>query len=138
MHLDITLNFIRYNKYKILKGVRDTLDNRIRELRQERGLRQTDLANMINVSQQTISRIENGKNCLPADILVDLSRLFHVSADYILKLSDSRITEEYRIEIEKNIGQRMDAFLAYASLNRTNQELIYILIKRLQEQQNKK
>ncbi|HIZ81597.1 MAG TPA: helix-turn-helix domain-containing protein [Candidatus Mediterraneibacter pullistercoris] len=112
------------------------MDNRIRELRHERGLRQEDLAGMLNVSQQTISRIENGENSLPADILKDLSRLFRVSADYILKLSDSRMTEEYRIEIEKNIGQKMDFIRAYSRLNRTNQELISRLMGQLQEQQH--
>ena len=35
------------------------LENRVKELRTERGLRQGDLAEKMNVSQQTISRIEN-------------------------------------------------------------------------------
>ena len=48
------------------------MDNRIRELRNEKGLRQEDLAAMINVSQQTISRLENGENALTSDILINL------------------------------------------------------------------
>lgn len=46
------------------------MDNRIRELRNEKGLRQEDLAEMINVSQQTVSRLEKGEIALTADILV--------------------------------------------------------------------
>ena len=49
------------------------MDNRVRELRKERGLKQEELAAKINVSQQTISRIEKGENSLPADILVHLA-----------------------------------------------------------------
>lgn len=37
------------------------MENRIKELRNERGLRQEDLAEIINVSQQTISRLETEK-----------------------------------------------------------------------------
>lgn len=114
------------------------MDNRIRELRHERGLRQTDLAGLINVSQQTISRIENGEHAIPDDILRDLSKLFHVSADYILKLSDSRMTVEYRIEIERNIDRRMDFLRAYNGLSRTNQELICRLMGQLYEHQERK
>ena len=80
----------------------------MRELRYERGLRQEDLAGKINVSQQTISRIENGTNSIPADILIHLSRYFRVSADYILKLSDTRVTQECRTEVERKIEKGKD------------------------------
>lgn len=111
------------------------MDNRVRELRHEKGLRQVDLAGKTNVSQQTISRIENGMNSLPADILIHLSRFFHVSADYILKLSDTRVTEESRIEIERKIERGQDFFIAFEKLNSTNQELIGCLMRQLGEQQ---
>ena len=77
------------------------MENRVRELRCEKGLRQEDLAGKINVSQQTISRIENGNNSIPADILIHLSKYFRVSTDYILKLSDTRVTQECRMEVER-------------------------------------
>lgn len=44
--------------------------NRVKELRKERRLRQEELAGRINISQQTVSRIENGDNALAADILI--------------------------------------------------------------------
>ncbi|HIX63651.1 MAG TPA: helix-turn-helix domain-containing protein [Candidatus Mediterraneibacter colneyensis] len=113
------------------------MDNRIRELRNEKGLRQEDLAGILNVSQQTISRIENGENSLPADILIDLSKFFRVSADYILKLSDARMTREYRIEAEKSLEKRMDFYRMYERLNRTNQEFIDLIMLRLEECQKK-
>ena len=42
------------------KNIEDKLANRIRELRQARLLRQSDLANSVNVSRQTIIAIEKG------------------------------------------------------------------------------
>lgn len=114
------------------------MDNRIRELRNEKGLRQEDLAAMINVSQQTISRIETGETQIPVDILIHLSKLFHVSADYILKLSDTRMTAEYRIEVEKSIERNRDFCLAFERLSRVNQKLVGSLMKQLEDVQKEK
>ena len=114
------------------------MDNRIRELRNEKGLRQGDLAAMINVSQQTISRLENGENALTSDILINLSKVFHVSADYILKLSDSRLTQEWRIEINQNMERNTEICRVYDRLNSTNQELVYRLMGQLEEQQRER
>ena len=107
----------------------------MRELRCEKGLRQEDLAGAINVSQQTISRIENGMNSIPADILIHLSKYFRVSADYILKLSEDRVTQECRVEVERKIEKGKEFFLAFEKLSRTNQELIGCLMRQLGEQQ---
>lgn len=111
------------------------MDNRVKELRNEKGLRQEDLAGRINVSQQTISRIENGVNSLPADILIHLAKVFHVSVDYILKISDTRVTEECRIEVEKKIERGLDLFYSYERLNKQNQELVRRLMQQLEERQ---
>lgn len=122
-------------KYIWQKGVY-TLDNRIKELRNERGLRQEDLAGKINVSQQTVSRIESGENSLPADLLIHLSKFFHVSADYILKLSDVRTTQEYRIDVEKSMERNRALCSAFERLNETNQELVFRLMEQLEQSQN--
>ena len=114
------------------------LENRVKELRTERGLRQGDLAEKMNVSQQTISRIEKGETQIPVDILVHLSKFFHVSADYILKLSDTRMTAESRIEVERSIERNREFCLAFERLNRTNQKLVGTLMKQLEDVQREK
>ncbi|MCB6309128.1 helix-turn-helix domain-containing protein [Mediterraneibacter glycyrrhizinilyticus] len=73
------------------------MQTRIKELRKERKLHQSELAAKINVSQQTVSRIENGDTTLPADILIDLARFFNVSIDYLLYQTDSRRTPDFQI-----------------------------------------
>ena len=105
------------------------MENRVRELRLERGMNQTELALKINVSQQTISRIENGLNTFPA--LIHIAKFFHVSTDYILRLSDTRMTEEYRIEVQTHMEQHMNICRSYEKLSRRNQELVYELMEQL-------
>lgn len=112
------------------------MDNRVKELRTEKGLRQEDLAGKINVSQQTVSRIENGENSLPADLLIHLSKFFHVSADYILKLSDARMTRESRAEMEISLERNRDFCSAFERLSKINQELVMRLMEQLEDHQN--
>lgn len=62
---------------------------RIRGLREERNLTQTQLANHLHISQTTYSRYENGRLDIPSEILLQLADFYHVTTDYILGRSDS-------------------------------------------------
>ena len=105
--------------------------NRVKELRKERSLRQEELAGRINISQQTVSRIENGDNALAADILMSLANYFGVSIDYILYRSDSRRGEENQAEFDEILERNYILCRKYEKLNRKNQELIFHLTEEL-------
>ena len=60
------------------------MKNRVRELRIQKGLTQTQLANKLNVSQGTLSLWEQGKYDIDADALKELSKIFNTSVDYII------------------------------------------------------
>ena len=60
------------------------MNNRIKELREREGLSQTQLAEKINASQQSISQWENHLKEVPMDIAVALSDYFHVTIDYLM------------------------------------------------------
>lgn len=59
----------------------------IRELREDRDLKQADVAAVLKTTQQVYSRYENGTNELPLYRLKALCQFYQVSADYILGLS---------------------------------------------------
>ena len=63
---------------------------RIRDLREDRDLSQAALAKLLNVSQSTYSRYENGKLDIPSQALIALARYYKVSVDYLLGLDDRR------------------------------------------------
>lgn len=112
--------------------------NRVKELRKERKLRQEELAGRINISQQTVSRIENGDNALAADILMSLANYFGVSIDYILYRSDSRRGAESQAEFNEVQERNYDLCRRYEQLSQKNQELIYSLTEELESGQRVK
>lgn len=59
----------------------------LRELRESRDLKQSDIAMVSNTTQQVYSRYETGINELPLRHLITLCRFYHVSADYLLGLN---------------------------------------------------
>lgn len=62
---------------------------RIRELREDRDLTQTYIANILNTSQTVYSRYERNERSLPIEMLYELCDFYNVSADYILGRTDN-------------------------------------------------
>ena len=61
---------------------------RIRDLREDRDLNQTEVARMLGMSQTGYSKYETGENDVPTAILIKLARFYNVSIDYLLGESD--------------------------------------------------
>lgn len=64
--------------------------NRLREIREDKDLRQVDIAKEINIPQKTYSNYETGINDIPTDILKALANYYNVSIDYLLYQTDVR------------------------------------------------
>ena len=62
---------------------------RIRDLREDHDFTQSHLAKALNCSQQAYSNYELGQRDIPTDILIELSRFYSVSVDYILGITDN-------------------------------------------------
>lgn len=57
---------------------------RIRDLREDRDLNQTQVASMLGMSQTGYSKYETGENDIPTAILIKLARFYNTSIDYLL------------------------------------------------------
>lgn len=58
--------------------------NRIRDLREDRDLRQIDVANATGIDQKTLSNYETGKTNPDSFAIIALARFFGVTTDYLL------------------------------------------------------
>ena len=70
---------------------------RIRDLREDRDLKQREVAEYLYCSQQVYSNYELGQRDVPSETLIRLSRFYNVSVDYILSLTDDPKTNRRRL-----------------------------------------
>ena len=66
----------------------NNIGNRIKELRIENKLTQNEFGKKLSVSQDTVSLWETGKSLPTAEFLILMHKIFGVSVDYILCLTD--------------------------------------------------
>lgn len=62
----------------------------IRDLREDFDLRQREVAEHLNCSQRSYSDYESGRTRVPTDVLIELSRFYGTSVDYLLDLTEER------------------------------------------------
>lgn len=62
----------------------------LRAIREDSDLRQSDIAKMLNVSQNTYSQYETGVIALTAEVLIKLADYYGVSVDYLLDRTDEK------------------------------------------------
>lgn len=62
--------------------------NRLKELRIEKNLSQSKLAELFNISQQAVSHYEKGIRDIDSSLMKNLANFFDVSTDYLLGITD--------------------------------------------------
>ncbi len=71
---------------------------RLRDLREDMDLTQTQLANKLKMHKTTYTNYEQGKREPPFELIIKLAKLYNVSIDYIAGLTDTpqKITNPHR------------------------------------------
>lgn len=64
--------------------------SRIRDLREDKDLNQTQMAKVLNMSQTGYSKYETGENDIPTAILLALAEFHKTNVDYILGLTNNK------------------------------------------------
>ena len=109
--------------------------NRLKSLREERGLFQSDIAKVLGISVAAVGFYENEKRDMSPDTILKLAEYFNVTTDYLLGKTDVRqpISQE---DFEKNLLKSKFAE-KYNKLTKEQRKTIDALFE-VWEKENKK
>lgn len=93
---------------------------KIKEFRESRGIKQKDMAKMLNISKTTLSGWENGHDIIPLKRLVYFSNYFKVSIDYLIGFTN----KNNYIELEINYERISKMLLQIRKQNHKTQEFV--------------
>ena len=109
------------------------MQNRIKELRKNRHLTQAELGVIISVTQQNLSKYENGVYEIPSDVLIKISRYFNVSLEYILCLTETKRDLEGQLLVNRTLEEHHDFIESYKELSESNKELIWTIVEKMKQ-----
>ena len=69
------------------------LNSRLRDLREDADLTQTQVAAVLHMSQTGYSKYETGENDIPTQVLIQLARFYGTSTDYLLGCESKRTVD---------------------------------------------
>ena len=88
--------------------------NRIRELREDRDLRQIDVSNATGIDQKTLSNYETGRTNPDSYAIIRLAEFFGVTCDYLLGVTARNLKNMKDIVDElEDIKNRIDEIERY-------------------------
>ncbi len=92
--------------------------NRIKELREDRDLRQIDVSEKVGIDQKTLSNYETGKTNPDSFAIIKLAEFFGVTCDYLLGVTERNLlnSDEALKEID-DIKKRLDDIKKYIKKN---------------------
>lgn len=67
--------------------------DKLRSLRTEAGMTQTDLAKRLNITKSVVSYYELQERTPSPDVLIQLADIFHVSTDYLLGINHKKMID---------------------------------------------
>ena len=67
--------------------------DKLRTLRTEAGMTQTDLAKRLNITKSVVSYYELQERTPSPDVLIQLADIFHVSTDYLLGINHKKMID---------------------------------------------
>ena len=100
---------MNYNNLYTIEERKNLIKDSLKTLRQSKGLKQTEVAELLGINYQTYCNYESGRCEPPAEYIVRLSKLYSVPTDFILQTdnyskndeSQKKILDMYNEQIEE-------------------------------------
>ena len=108
----------------------------LKSLRLNKGLSQLKLAELFNISQQSIYKYENGLAEPDTETLISLADYFETSVDYLIRHSQSADIEHIVVELPLS-SDDISTIQKFSRLNDRHKELISEMIDCLSESYDK-
>lgn len=100
------------------------MKTRLRELRLEKNLTQTQLSLHTNISQSSLCKMEAENGNINGSQIIALSQYFGVSTDYFLYVTDEKLPIDVKISIQKEMDNFHKLFYYYSKLNSFDKNLV--------------
>ncbi len=108
--------------------MKELIGNKIRKMRNEKGLSQEELAEKLHISRSALVRMENGESHTWANQLENLSHIFEVEPEEFLKNENNTQQNEHQ-----KGGMALQNNGRIKTINHLNEKVIEILEARLRE-----
>ena len=95
--------------------------DRIREIRKDKDLTQSDIANYLHMKLYTYSKYEVNVNIPSLETIYNISKLFYLNVDYVIGLTDKKVKRNYPKYNETLVAHNLKALRE--SKNLTRQQL---------------
>ena len=110
------------------KGMLDIFIERLKMLRNKRGLTQEAFANAINCTREAIASYETGKSTPPVEVLIQMADFLRVSLDFLVGRSQSS-----KIESPALVTEGEDLFSLYYKLPKDDQVRLLSIAKAFEQ-----
>lgn len=112
-----------------MMGEKKLVGKRIMELRKEQGYNRDDFAKKLGIPPTTLRNYELGIHEPGHSFIIRMARLFHVSTDYLLGLSEDRTPQHLLlIENERISSPEMHMLQAYRRLDAHGKRLVTLVL----------
>lgn len=81
-----------------------TFYENLRNIREDRGFTQKQIAEVLETTRQYYSDYENGKRDIPIRVYIVLAKFYGVSIDYLAGIEEERITKNNGINEKADVG----------------------------------